>query len=66
VRQSALCDATGTHDAGKDQDRILRAWLVTGATMPAPALLAQHPDLAVIASSGSARDLLPGDPGRCT
>jgi len=48
---------------GKDQDRILRAWLVTGATMPGPALLAQHPDLAVIASSGSARDLLPGGPG---
>jgi len=48
---------------GKDQDRIRRAWLVTGATLPAPAVLAQHPDLDVIASSGSARDLLPGDAG---
>ena len=45
---------------GKDQDRIVRAWVVTGDVMPAPSVLAPHPDLVVIRVSGSAADLLPG------
>ena len=48
---------------GKDQERIVRAWLVAGDAMPAPALLAQHPDLVVIRVSGSAPDPLPGGAG---
>lgn len=48
---------------GKDQERIVRAWLVAGDAMPAPALLAPHPDLVVIRVSGSAPDLLPGGAG---
>jgi len=48
---------------GKDQDRIARAWVVTGDAMPAPAVLAPHPDLVAIRVSGSAGDLLPGGPG---
>lgn len=30
-----------------ERDRVLRVWLVTDGTVPDPALLAQHPDLAV-------------------
>jgi len=48
---------------GREQDRIVRAWVVTGDAMPAPAVLAPHPDLVVIRVSGSAADLLPGEPG---
>ena len=48
---------------GKDQDRVVRAWLVLGDAPPAAALLAQHPDLAVIRASDGALDRLPGGPG---
>ena len=36
---------------------------LTGDAMPAPAVLASHPDLVVIRVSGSAADALPGEPG---
>ncbi len=45
---------------GKDQDRIVRAWVVTGDAMPAPAVLAPHPDLVVVRVSGSAADAAAG------
>jgi hypothetical protein len=48
---------------GKDQERIVRAWLVVGDAMPAPALLAQHPDLVVARVAASALDPLPGGSG---
>ncbi len=32
---------------GKEQDRIVRAWLVTGDAMPAPEIMARHPGLVV-------------------
>ena len=48
---------------GKEQDRIVRAWVVTGDAMPAPAVLAPHPDLVVIRAVRRAADLLPGEPG---
>lgn len=48
---------------GKDQERIVRAWLVVGDAMPAPALLAQHPDLLVVRVPENALDPLPGGAG---
>lgn len=33
---------------GKDRDRVARVWLATGEGAPAPALLEQHPDVAVV------------------
>lgn len=48
---------------GKDQDRIVRAWFVAGDTLPAAALLAQHPDLIVVRVAGTALDPLPGGAG---
>jgi hypothetical protein len=51
------CDATcerglyATRQArtmqGREQDRIVRAWLVIGDALPAPEILAQHPGLRV-------------------
>ena len=32
---------------GREMERVQRVWLVTGAALPDPALLAQHPDLLV-------------------
>lgn len=32
---------------GKDMDRVARAWIVTDAAVPAPARLAEHPDVVV-------------------
>jgi len=48
---------------GKDQDRIVRVWLVVADAMPAPALLAQHPDLVVARVARGALDRLPGGIG---
>ena len=31
-----------------ERERVARVWLVTGASPPAPALLAEHPDLAAV------------------
>jgi len=45
---------------GKDQDRIVRVWLVVADAMPAPALLAQHRDLVVARVARGALDRLPG------
>jgi cytochrome oxidase Cu insertion factor (SCO1/SenC/PrrC family) len=48
---------------GKDQDRIVRAWLVLGDEMPAAGILAQHPGLLVARSRDGAGVPLP-DGGR--
>jgi hypothetical protein len=48
---------------GKDQDRIVRAWLVVGDATPAPGLLTPHPDLVVVRIAQSALDPLPGGHG---
>jgi hypothetical protein len=45
---------------GKDQDRIVRAWLVTGEGPPSPALLGEHPGLVVIRVAPNALDPFPG------
>lgn len=45
---------------GKDQDRIVRLWVVVGDTMPAPALVTQQPGLIVVHATESALDALPG------
>ena len=50
---NAQCEAAlyGTRQArtiqGRAMDRIVRVWLVTDDAAPAPALLAEHPDLVV-------------------
>ncbi len=47
------CEAAlyGTRQArtiqGREMDRIVRVWLVTDDAAPAPALLAEHPDLVI-------------------
>ena len=33
---------------GREMDRVARVWFVTDETTPAPAVLAEHPDLAVV------------------
>jgi hypothetical protein len=45
---------------GKEQDRVVRAWLVVGETAPSPALLAQHPGLVVVRVREAALAQLPG------
>jgi len=45
---------------GKDQDRIVRAWLVTGDGPPSPAVLRDHPGLLVIRVAPNALDAFPG------
>ncbi len=45
---------------GKDQDRIVRVWVVVGDAMPAPPLVAQQPGLIVVHATASALDALPG------
>ena len=46
---------------GKDQERILRVWIVVGDTAPASTLLAKHPGLVVVRASETAPALLSGD-----
>ena len=48
---------------GKDQERIVRAWLVVGDAMPVPTLLAQHPDLLVVRVPDTGLAPLPGRAG---
>lgn len=48
---------------GKEQDRIVRAWLVTDDVPPPPALLAQHPGLVVARVPAGAPAALPGGAG---
>jgi len=43
----------------REQDRLLRAWLVTDDTAPAPALLAEHPGLTRVRVSPAALSVLP-------
>jgi cytochrome oxidase Cu insertion factor (SCO1/SenC/PrrC family) len=45
---------------GKEQDRVVRAWLVVGDALPAPALLEQHPGLVVARVPAAAPAALPG------
>jgi cytochrome oxidase Cu insertion factor (SCO1/SenC/PrrC family) len=45
---------------GRDQDRLVRAWLFTGDAMPAPEFLAQHPGLVVARVPAGALAALPG------
>jgi cytochrome oxidase Cu insertion factor (SCO1/SenC/PrrC family) len=45
---------------GRDQDRLVRAWLFTGDAMPAPEVLAQHPGLVVARVPAGALAALPG------
>ena len=44
---------------GRDQERIVRAWLV-GGEAPPPVLLAQHPDLVVVHVPQAVLERLPG------
>ncbi len=44
---------------GREQDRIVRVWLVTGSARPAQEILAQHPGL-VVARVGEGAVALPG------
>jgi hypothetical protein len=48
---------------GKDQDRVVRVWLVPGDGAPAVGLLAQHPDLVAARVAPAALDALPGGAG---
>ncbi len=46
----------------KDQDRVVRVWLVTDDTTPQPGLVAEHPGLMIArAASGGMRALPAGD-----
>lgn len=45
---------------GKEQDRIVRAWLIVGDAAPPSALLAQHPGLVVARVPAAAPAALPG------
>lgn len=44
---------------GREQDRVKRVWLVTDDAAPAPALLAQHPDLMLLRVAPAAIAALP-------
>jgi len=48
---------------GKEQDRIVRAWLVVGGTPPPAPLLAQHPGLVVVRVPDTVPATLPGGAG---
>jgi cytochrome oxidase Cu insertion factor (SCO1/SenC/PrrC family) len=64
VAAPASCDAAcaqalyATRQArtiqNREMERVTRVWFVTGAADPDPALLAQHPDLAVVRTDGAA------------
>jgi hypothetical protein len=45
---------------GKEQDRIVRIWLVAGDALPPAALLAQHPGLVVVRVPEAVPALFPG------
>lgn len=45
---------------GREQERVVRAWLVVGDVAPSPALLAQHPGLVVARVADTAPATLPG------
>ena len=44
---------------GRDRERVRRVWLVTGASAPRAALLAEHPDLVVARTTAAQAALLP-------
>jgi cytochrome oxidase Cu insertion factor (SCO1/SenC/PrrC family) len=48
---------------GKEQDRIVRAWLVTGDGPPGPAVLAGQPGLVVVRVAPNALEAFPGGDG---
>ena len=39
---------------GRERDRVTRVWLVTDAAPPAPALVAEHPDLEIVRAPANA------------
>ena len=45
---------------GKDQDRIVRVWIVVGDAAPAATLLAKHPGLVVVRAAETAPAMPPG------
>ncbi len=45
---------------GKEQERVVRAWLVVGDVAPPPGLLAQHPGLVVARVADTVPAMLPG------
>ena len=49
---------------GREQDRVVRVWLVGDAGAPAPALIAQHPGLVIVRVAPAAIAALPGGEGR--
>ncbi len=48
---------------GKEQDRIVRAWLIAGSAVPHSALLAQHAGLVVVRVAEAVPAMLPGSAG---
>ena len=48
---------------GREQDRIVRVWLVTGPTPPDPAVLGEQPGLVTVRVADAAPAVLPGGPG---
>jgi hypothetical protein len=49
---------------GREQDRVVRVWLVGDAATPAPALVAQHPGLVIVRVAPAAIAALPGGDAR--
>jgi hypothetical protein len=45
---------------GKDQERIVRAWIVVGDAAPAATVLARHPGLVVVRAAAAEPTMLPG------
>jgi hypothetical protein len=46
---------------GKERDRVVRVWVLSGDGAPDPALLAQHPDLVVARADAALAAALPAD-----
>jgi hypothetical protein len=51
---------------GREQDRVVRVWLVTDAAAPAAAVLADQPGLVVVRADPSTAAALPGGASRIT
>ena len=49
---------------GREQDRVVRVWLLSDAGAPAPALVAEHPGLLIVRAAPAAIATLPGGPAR--
>jgi hypothetical protein len=48
---------------GREQDRIVRVWLVTGTSAPDPGVLAEQPGLVAVRVADAAPAALPAGPG---